>query len=736
MYESLFVSLRGWKVDIKTFNIMCLFFVFLLFPNNVWGEISIIGNGIIKPLNKWFTPPDPVTLAIGEFGQFKATASRGNPHSVETPGVVVGNQEVPGVSQDPELGYTKFSATGNAKLSIFSKDKKECGWLCRNTLTHSVKYKWNNPGFYTVTAKIFDKDGIEHDSVSWQVKVGDPDEINQAFEEEVNTPLAEITILKKEARTKRHSTLAALGGSPAVSYGPGQFEHTVGHDLFFEVEATCEDGIESIQFSGYNPNYCKGSCKTYSVIKKYTFNTLGQHTVSARVTSKRRASEVITWTVNVVPEVPKFPDLWVSVSHVNQEIRTISVLDVSGNYVEVPLDDPNTLTPGSRFQLGATVQNIGYEKSSPTNLRFYRSSDSNISADEDALLRGIGSSVPSLKAGKEIEISKHFTVPTVPGVYYYGACVDSRNSESDVDNNCSNPVKITVRSSDQPDLVVGLIPVNKDVLTPGDSFTLTATVQNQGKAAAQSATLRFYSSSDPNISTNDTQLHTARVNALNAGKSVTRQKRVIAPREPGVYYYGVCIDGAQGERNTNNNCSQAIAITVQAPALPDLVIESISASSNVVGPGENFTLFVTVRNQGTAASLPTALSYHDPNGGQIGTDRIGRLLPSVVSEQSIIVRAPDRVGTYYYDACVESPLRSDESNLDNNCSVELAITVGTPTNRVPVAVGRIPTQTLGAGAARQVDVSIYFRDPNGDRLTYRASSNNTNIATARVHQGI
>ncbi len=230
-----------------------------------------------------------------------------------------------------------------------------------------------------------------------------------------------------------------------------------------------------------------------------------------------------------------------------------------------------------------------------------------------------------------------------------------------------------------PDLVVEPISVSKDTLAPGGSFTLTATVQNQGKAASQSTTLRFYSSLDPSISTNDPELRTAYIGPLNAGGQIIRQKRLTAPDEPGVYYYGVCVDSAQRESYTSNNCSEVVVITVQAPALPDLVVESISVSDNVVDPGESFTLYVTVRNQGTATSLPTMLSYHDPNGGQIGTDRIGRLLPSVESKQSISLRAPEKVGTYYYDACVESPLRSDESNLDNNCSVELAITVGTPT---------------------------------------------------------
>ena len=54
-------------------------------------------------------------------------------------------------------------------------------------------------------------------------------------------------------------------------------------------------------------------------------------------------------------------------------------------------------------------------------------------------------------------------------------------------------------------------------------------------------------------------------------------------------------------------------------------------------------------------------------------------------------------------------------------------------NRPLRPIGSIPAQTLtGGGAAATVDIAPYFTDPDGDALTYGASSNRTGIVRARA----
>ena len=63
-------------------------------------------------------------------------------------------------------------------------------------------------------------------------------------------------------------------------------------------------------------------------------------------------------------------------------------------------------------------------------------------------------------------------------------------------------------------------------------------------------------------------------------------------------------------------------------------------------------------------------------------------------------------------------------------------TVGAPPNRPPEVVATAPMQTLeiGGGAAR-VDPASYFRDPDGDPLTYAAVSSNAEVAEAEWIDG-
>ncbi|MYA63653.1 MAG: hypothetical protein F4Y21_03165, partial [Gemmatimonadetes bacterium] len=64
-------------------------------------------------------------------------------------------------------------------------------------------------------------------------------------------------------------------------------------------------------------------------------------------------------------------------------------------------------------------------------------------------------------------------------------------------------------------------------------------------------------------------------------------------------------------------------------------------------------------------------------------------------------------------------------------SQRATITVQQP-NRAPRPVGAIPAQTLDLNATRSINMSQYFTDPDGDALTYSATSSNTSVATVTV----
>ena len=111
--------------------------------------------------------------------------------------------------------------------------------------------------------------------------------------------------------------------------------------------------------------------------------------------------------------------------------------------VDSPSVSDNTLTTGQSFTLRATVRNSGTGSSATTTLRYYRSSNSTISASDTQ----VGTdSVSGLSASGTSAESISLNAPSSAGTYYYGACVNSVTGESDTGNNCSTGVRVTVSS--------------------------------------------------------------------------------------------------------------------------------------------------------------------------------------------------------------------------------------------------------------------------------------------------
>ena len=109
--------------------------------------------------------------------------------------------------------------------------------------------------------------------------------------------------------------------------------------------------------------------------------------------------------------------------------------------VESPAVSDDEPAPGATFTLSVVVQNGGEGDSEATTLRYYRSTNSTISARDTE----VGTdAVDRVAAGGSSDESIDLSAPDDPGTYYYGACVDSVSGESRTDNNCSSGVKVEV----------------------------------------------------------------------------------------------------------------------------------------------------------------------------------------------------------------------------------------------------------------------------------------------------
>jgi len=258
-----------------------------------------------------------------------------------------------------------------------------------------------------------------------------------------------------------------------------------------------------------------------------------------------------------------------------------------------------------------------------------------------------------------------------------------------------------------PDLMVS-VAVSADGPTVGAPFTLSATVQNAGDGASESTTLRYYQSTDAEISNSDTVVGTEAVAQLAASGTSSQSLSLTAPAAAGTYYYGACVEAVGGESDTANNCSSAVQITVPEPEPgPNLAVSSVSVSNSAPAVGTAFTVSALVQNHGDEDSAVTTMRFYRSTDAtvtisdmEVGTADLPSLAPSATSSQSLSLTAPETAGTYYYGACVESV--TGESDTANNCSASVTITVS---RAAPVGGAAPDLVVLGPG------VSSGSRDP-------------------------
>ena len=113
-----------------------------------------------------------------------------------------------------------------------------------------------------------------------------------------------------------------------------------------------------------------------------------------------------------------------------------------------------------------------------------------------------------------------------------------------------------------PDLVVSSASASDTTLSSGQAFILQAKVRNQGDGSSAATMLRYYLSDDATITSGDLEVGTDAIGALNPGAISGVLISLTAPVSAGTYYYGACVESVSGESDTDNNCSEAVTITV------------------------------------------------------------------------------------------------------------------------------------------------------------------------------
>ena len=247
---------------------------------------------------------------------------------------------------------------------------------------------------------------------------------------------------------------------------------------------------------------------------------------------------------------------------------------------EIMVGDRNPAAGGA-FVLSAIVGNDGTAPAPATRVRFLRSADEEITTDDSE----VGTvDLPPIAVAGRAGGSVRLSAPASGGTYYYGACVEAVSGESETGNNCSAAVAVVVAASGEPgqpaepdqpaepassgaDLTVEA-PVASDANpAAGASFSLSATVRNNGTRSSNATTLRFYVSTSQAVPASDrTEEGTVATPALVPSGTVNLAKGLTAPATAGTWYYRACVDAVATESDTTNNCGDAVEIEVHAEA--------------------------------------------------------------------------------------------------------------------------------------------------------------------------
>jgi uncharacterized repeat protein (TIGR01451 family) len=352
---------------------------------------------------------------------------------------------------------------------------------------------------------------------------------------------------------------------------------------------------------------------------------------------------------------------------------------------------PATASPGTGFGVTDTVQNQGVLAAGSSRTRYYLSADTQRDVG-DKLLSG-SRLVAGLGAGAMSTGTVTVTIPTNTGLgtYYLLACADDQTSviETDETNNCLASAATMVLS--RPDLVETAVSNPPATGSPGTTFAVTDTAQNQGGIAAGTSTTRYYLSTDTQKNVGDKLLSGSRpVAGLGPGAMSTGTVTVTIPNNTvlGTYYLLACADDQSSviESNETNNClASATTIVVTRP---DLVETAVSNPPATAQRGSGFTVTDTVTNQGGIAAGTSTTRYYlstdtQKNAGDkllSGTRPVAGLGPGATSTGTVTVTIPNNTGlaTYYLLACADDTTNVPESNEANNCLASAAQITVTP----------------------------------------------------------
>ena len=202
---------------------------------------------------------------------------------------------------------------------------------------------------------------------------------------------------------------------------------------------------------------------------------------------------------------------------------------------------------------------------------------------------------------------------------------------------------------------------------------------------------------------------------------------------------------------TSSDTSKATAsvsgatLTITAVAAGSATITVTATDSNSATATQSFTVTVdansapvtvgsipnqTLSTSGAAATVDVSSYFSDPDGDTLTYSATSSDTSKATVSLSVSTLTITAVAAGSATITVKA---TDYHTLNTDGAVTQTFSVSVSSNRAPVRVGSIPTQTVSVnGSAGTVDVSSYFSDPDGNPLTYSATSSSPSKATVSM----
>lgn len=264
-------------------------------------------------------------------------------------------------------------------------------------------------------------------------------------------------------------------------------------------------------------------------------------------------------------------------------------------------------------------------------------------------------------------------------------------------NNCTTasfPTNKEFEFSEPADLTISQL-TGDDTGYANVAYRATATLRNVGGSVAQSASVRFYLSTNGSIDTSDVVLGDTTAITLQPGgsQSVSASGLIPANTAPGNYYLLAKADALNTltEPDENNNTGSPVPLVIGSPT-PDIQPIQIATTTSTAVPGQTLTIQRAFYNAGNAVTGQPAkytyflsdnqvASYSDYAFSAGGTIPAGLGVGAQDTSSTDTVTLPNDLpaGRYWLGVCADySPTESPTSAVTEISEVNNCLTSSQP----------------------------------------------------------